>query len=193
MLADNLIISHQVDCMSSALIPAEAVENNHEHLVANKVGSINVVMPECSILLNFKLFCLNFWVSLRINRKISADEYDPPCRNFSYSFLRFRLPDSVIWTVNNTFWTLSLKSTPVSKEAFFYWWYQVTFSHRKIIRKKKNKSLKNPWTDCQCCLSSCHFVLECSYKKRTDTVLQMTVDRVLTQRFKQSTKWIAIK
>ena len=27
-LGDNLITSHQVDCLSSALIPAEAVENN---------------------------------------------------------------------------------------------------------------------------------------------------------------------
>ena len=33
---DNLITSHQVDCMSSALIPAEAVENAMStlHLVA---------------------------------------------------------------------------------------------------------------------------------------------------------------
>ena len=28
--------------MSSALIPAELVENNQEHLVANKVGSITL-------------------------------------------------------------------------------------------------------------------------------------------------------
>ena len=34
-LGDNLISSHQVDYMSSALIPAEAVENNQEHLVEN--------------------------------------------------------------------------------------------------------------------------------------------------------------
>ena len=33
MLIDNLITSHQVDYMSSALIPAEAVENGHEYLV----------------------------------------------------------------------------------------------------------------------------------------------------------------
>ena len=35
-LGDNLITSHQVDCMSSALIPAEAVENAMStlHLVA---------------------------------------------------------------------------------------------------------------------------------------------------------------
>ena len=39
-LGDNLITSHQVDYMFSALIPAEAVENNQEHLVANKVGCI---------------------------------------------------------------------------------------------------------------------------------------------------------
>ena len=33
-------MSVQVDHMSSALIPAEVVENNQEDLVANKVGSI---------------------------------------------------------------------------------------------------------------------------------------------------------
>ena len=33
-LGDNLITSHQVDYMSSVLIPAEAVENDQEHLVA---------------------------------------------------------------------------------------------------------------------------------------------------------------
>ena len=40
-LGDNLITSHQVDCMSSALIPAEAVENDQEHITfcSNKVGS----------------------------------------------------------------------------------------------------------------------------------------------------------
>ena len=38
MLGDNLIMSHQIDYMSSAIIPAEAVENNQEHLVASKVG-----------------------------------------------------------------------------------------------------------------------------------------------------------
>ena len=38
-LGDNLIASHQVDYISSAFIPAEAVENNQEHLVAI-VGSI---------------------------------------------------------------------------------------------------------------------------------------------------------
>ena len=38
MLGDNLIMSHQVDYMSSAINPAEAVENNQEHLVASKVG-----------------------------------------------------------------------------------------------------------------------------------------------------------
>ena len=41
-LGDNLITSHQVDCMSSALIPAEAVENDQEQITSsrNKVGSI---------------------------------------------------------------------------------------------------------------------------------------------------------
>ena len=38
MLGDNLIMSHQVDYMSSALILAEAAENNQEHLVAMKLG-----------------------------------------------------------------------------------------------------------------------------------------------------------
>ena len=40
-LRDNLITSHQVDCMSSALIPAEAVENGQEHITPcrNKVGT----------------------------------------------------------------------------------------------------------------------------------------------------------
>ena len=39
---DNLITSHQVDCMSSALIPAEAVKNDQEHITSfsYKVGSI---------------------------------------------------------------------------------------------------------------------------------------------------------
>ena len=35
---ENLIMIHKVDYMSSALIPAEAVENNQGHLVANKVA-----------------------------------------------------------------------------------------------------------------------------------------------------------
>ena len=41
-LEDNLITSHQVDYMSSVLIPAEAVENDQEHMTpsTNKVGSI---------------------------------------------------------------------------------------------------------------------------------------------------------
>ena len=44
-LGDNLITSHQVDYMFSALISAsEAVENNQEHLVANKVGSITLLV-----------------------------------------------------------------------------------------------------------------------------------------------------
>ena len=38
MLGDNLIMSHQVNYMSSALFPAEAVENNQEDLVAMKLG-----------------------------------------------------------------------------------------------------------------------------------------------------------
>ena len=39
-LGDNLITSHQVDYMSSALISAEAVENDQEHITScsNKVG-----------------------------------------------------------------------------------------------------------------------------------------------------------
>ena len=38
---DNLITSHQVDYMSSALIPAEAVKNDQEHITSfsYKVGS----------------------------------------------------------------------------------------------------------------------------------------------------------
>ena len=43
-LGNNLITSHQVDYMSSALIPAEAVENKQEHFVANKVGSIKLLV-----------------------------------------------------------------------------------------------------------------------------------------------------
>ena len=34
----------QVDYMSSALIPAEAIENNQEHVVVNKVGSITLLV-----------------------------------------------------------------------------------------------------------------------------------------------------
>ena len=33
-LGDNITTSHQVDYMSSVLIPAEAVKNSQEHLVA---------------------------------------------------------------------------------------------------------------------------------------------------------------
>ena len=36
-LGDNLIMSQQVHDISAALIPAENVENNQEHFVANKV------------------------------------------------------------------------------------------------------------------------------------------------------------
>ena len=41
-LVDNSVTSHQVDCMSSALISAEAVENDQERTTScsNKVGSI---------------------------------------------------------------------------------------------------------------------------------------------------------
>ena len=65
-LRDNLITSHQLDFMSSALIPAEAVENYQEHITScsNKAGSITslvcnslrkeiVIMSEFSILLKF--------------------------------------------------------------------------------------------------------------------------------------------
>ena len=34
MLGGNIITSHQVDCMSSVLIPAEAVENDQEHIAS---------------------------------------------------------------------------------------------------------------------------------------------------------------
>ena len=40
MLGDNLIMNQQVGYMSLAFIPAEAIETNQEHLVANEVGSI---------------------------------------------------------------------------------------------------------------------------------------------------------
>ena len=41
-LGGNLITSHEVDYLSSALISAEAVEKNQEHITSasNKVGSI---------------------------------------------------------------------------------------------------------------------------------------------------------
>ena len=41
-LGDHLIMSHQVDYMPSAIISAEAVENDQEHITicSNKVGSI---------------------------------------------------------------------------------------------------------------------------------------------------------
>ena len=40
-LRNNLITSHQVDYMSSVLIPAEAVENDQEQITSssNRVGS----------------------------------------------------------------------------------------------------------------------------------------------------------
>ena len=40
-LGDNLITSHQVDCMSSALIPAETVDQEHITSCSNKVGNIS--------------------------------------------------------------------------------------------------------------------------------------------------------
>ena len=42
MLGDNLVSCHQVDYMSSALIPAEAAENGQEQITScsNKVGNI---------------------------------------------------------------------------------------------------------------------------------------------------------
>ena len=43
-LGDNLITSHQVDYMSSVLIPAETVDNNQEHFVANKAGSTTLLV-----------------------------------------------------------------------------------------------------------------------------------------------------
>ena len=45
-LGDNLITSHQVDYMSSVLIPAEAVENDQEHITSssNNVGSITPLL-----------------------------------------------------------------------------------------------------------------------------------------------------
>ena len=47
-LGDNLITSHQVDYISSALVQAEAVENNQEYLLANKVGSITLLVTVCA-------------------------------------------------------------------------------------------------------------------------------------------------
>ena len=40
-LEDNLITSHQIDCMTSALIPAEAIKNDEEHFTSCsiKVGT----------------------------------------------------------------------------------------------------------------------------------------------------------
>ena len=43
-LVYNLITNHQVDYISSALILAEAVENTRGYLVANKVGSITLLV-----------------------------------------------------------------------------------------------------------------------------------------------------
>ena len=45
-LGDNLITSHEVDYMSSVLIPAEAVENDQENITSssNNVGSITPLL-----------------------------------------------------------------------------------------------------------------------------------------------------
>ena len=43
-LGADLNTSQQTDYMSSALILAEAVENSQEHFVANKVGSITLLV-----------------------------------------------------------------------------------------------------------------------------------------------------
>ena len=45
MLGGNLITSHLVDYISSVLIPAEAVENDQEHITpsSNRVGSITPI------------------------------------------------------------------------------------------------------------------------------------------------------
>ena len=45
MLGGNLITSHLVDYISSVLIPAEAVENDQEHITpsSNRVGSIKPI------------------------------------------------------------------------------------------------------------------------------------------------------
>ena len=45
-LGDNLITSHEVDYMSSVLIPAQAVENDQEHITSssNNVGSITPLL-----------------------------------------------------------------------------------------------------------------------------------------------------
>ena len=47
-LGDNLITSQQVDYISSALVQAEAVENNQEYLLANKVDSITLLVTVCA-------------------------------------------------------------------------------------------------------------------------------------------------
>ena len=43
-LEDNVITNHQVDYLSSALIPVETVKNNQDHLVENKVSSITLLV-----------------------------------------------------------------------------------------------------------------------------------------------------
>ena len=55
----------------------------------------------------------------------------------------------VIWTVNNIFWTLRLKFTPLAKEVIFYWWCFIdicTYSFYEIycqILMKWNYSLSH--------------------------------------------------
>ena len=43
-LADNLIASHQVDYLTLARIPAEAIENDQEHLVAIKYSIPSLIL-----------------------------------------------------------------------------------------------------------------------------------------------------
>ena len=48
MLGDNLIMSQQVDYMSTPLILDEAVENNQEHLVAKngKLAAVSYLLKQ---------------------------------------------------------------------------------------------------------------------------------------------------
>ena len=48
-LADNLRTSHQVDSLSQALIPAEAVENGQEHPVAIRYSITSLVSNSLSL------------------------------------------------------------------------------------------------------------------------------------------------
>lgn len=45
MLGDNLIKNHNLDYQSPALIPAKAVENDHEHLAATRYRLKRSVIP----------------------------------------------------------------------------------------------------------------------------------------------------